>query len=227
MQLYRSPLGAALLAGVFCLSPQAADSPSQAPFPTPQEGMIIHGGTESADTLFELLGDFSVLSGENLMMDADTVELLKIRTSGLVRDVSVGPEELYSVVEGLLVRNRCVLLDVRRESPRVMKVVSLETQARSGVRGAARYVREAEVEAYAQHPALMITTTVHLENADVRTVGQSMRAVVVDSNVEMILAVSQSRQIVLTGTAGVVWDRVQMLRDIDADWIAREVESEG
>ncbi len=215
-------LGAALLCGALSLSPQAAESQaaeSQSAaasysqlFPTPQEGFTIRAEEQS---LAGLLDEFSRVTGEHILYSVDTGTMLEGSRTQLQRDLEVAPERVYEVVQDLLIQSKFVLTDVRRSEPRMMAVASLDSPQRATIKQDARVVDAEHLDEFAKYSAMLIQTTLHLPNTDVRTTGASMRQLVVDPNTMQIIPIPESNSVILTGFGRNVHSLAQLLQQID------------
>jgi len=210
-------LGAALLCGALSLSPQAAESQSAAAsysqlFPTPQEGFTIRAEEQS---LAGLLDEFSRVTGEHILYSVDTGTMLEGSKTQLQRDLEVAPERVYEVVQDILIQSKFVLTDVRRSEPRMLSVSSLESPERATVKQGARPVDADQLDEFARSPAMMIQTALHLPNLDVRTMGASMRQLVVDPNTMQIIPLPKDNTLILTGFGRNVHGLAQILRQVN------------
>jgi len=210
---------ATLLLGSLALSLASPAPPEEGPFPMPSDGFVIPApdreAREGGWNLERLVEEFALATGEHLVWTQEAAGLLRAQTVGLDRELTVPPEDVYQVVETLLVYHRFVLIDLRREEPRMMGVASLETAARSGARSSARYVPREELAIWARHPAILVHTTVHLPHLDVRTLTNAMRGMVSDPNTSGALPILPSDNLVLYGFGPWVADQVELLERID------------
>lgn len=217
--LLRTPLlGLALLAGGLSLSPQAANRAEGVgdPFPLPSAGMTIEAGGEDQDSLKDILLEFGELTGEHLIWDSDHDIVLRACKSGLQRPLEVPPEELYSVIETLLIANHFVFTDLRRGEPRMMAVTSLDSPARSTIRSGATYVTADQFELYEDHPGILITAALKLDRMDVRLMSNSMRVLVVDPNTMQVVPIPESNTLLLTGFAANTVQLARLLLEVNA-----------
>jgi hypothetical protein len=230
----------ALAAGALALAPSAPTAVLSAPdgalpidvaqgareapaalFPNPERGMLVRGG-EGQVSLREVLRDFGSIAGETFLYDAETAQLLEAQKPGLDHDIQVAPEDMYSVLQSLLSEMRFALIDVRRQEPRLLKVVAVESRAGQRLRSSARFVPESALASYARNSALLVTTSVVLPNLEEIPLSSNLRSLIVDSNLERIVPVHGSRQLVLTGPAAQVGQWVEMLRELDRNAVVPE-----
>jgi len=212
---------AALLAGALTLASGALPGPRPGlpedptpHFAVPGAGMLIKGGEGQSD-LRELLREFGSITGETFLYDEATAQVLSATHPGLSDDVQVAPEAMHAVLHSLLSQNRLALVDVRREEPRLLRVVALDSQAGRYVRRAARFVAQEELAGWAPYAALPVTTCIDLPNLDENLVQQYMRQLLVDTSQERITAVPQTRQVVLSGPADQVHEWARLLTEMD------------
>ena len=219
--LQASLFAAALLCGALALSPLASEqraaprdatpTRSQA-FPTPARGLTIRA---EGQTLEELLDEFAEVTGEHLIYGAKTASALRASRAQVLVDVEVVPEDVYAVVNNVLSQSRFVLGDVRREEPRLLSVEDLQSREREVAWLPAPFVPIEQLDDYAGDSALMISTIQSTPNIDTRSMGASMRQLVVDPNAMQIVPVPECGHVILTGYSPIVHSTAQLLRRID------------
>ena len=213
--LPRALLSLAVLAGGLCLSPQAAPQADSCPFPTPSAGMTIEGREGAEPIMLEgLLLEFGERTGEHLIWTDDTGSVLEAVRVALDRQLVIPAEELYSVVESILVTNRFVLVDLGREEPRMMAVYSLDSPARAHLLGHATYVSAEDLPLYADHPAILISTVVRLPRMNVVTLEKAMRRMIADPTTMRLVPAPATNQLILTGPGADVVQLAAMLREL-------------
>lgn len=212
-------LAVTLILGSLALSLAAPAQREGEPFPMPSDGFVIPAPDRDAHqggwTLERLVEEFALATGEHLVWTQEAAGLLRAQTIGLDRELTVPPQDVYQVVEALLVYHRFVLIDLRREEPRMMGVASLDTAARNIARSSARYVPREELATWTEHPAILVHTTVHLPHLDVRTLTNAMRSMVTDPNTSGALPILPSNNLVLYGFGPWVTDQVELLERMD------------
>lgn len=221
MNLLKSPiLAAALVLGALSISPEAAvgdhTSAYQLPphselFPTPSSGLVIRAEDQTLETL---LDEFARVTGEKIIYSTDTGSLLQGMRPNVRGDLEVAPEDVYAVVQNVMVTNRFVFTNLRREEPRMIAVASLDSPARASIKQDACFVPIERLDEYANDSAFLIQTVLELPNTDTPSVGAIMRQLVVDPNTMQIIPIRE-HQIILTGFANRIHDQVQLLRRID------------
>lgn len=191
----------------------SADGPG---FPPASEDLVLPAGTEGDSwTYLDLLVEYGRLTGQHVRVSAETHNFLQNTHLGLLRSVVVPKAEVQGYVEGLLHEGDYVLQVVRPRAPRLLRVTSLQTGARTGIRSSAPFVPEEELDAWADHPAMLIETVVHLPNVDVRQLSNSMRTMITDANTRQMLPAGDTHTMVLVGFASEVVELADMLRRMD------------
>ena len=183
-------------------SPPDERPPHSELFPVPSRGLLIREG--ESQNLTELLALFAEATGERVHYDEDTRSVLRRSRTGLVRSLEVAPANVYTVVQDILIRNGLALLDVRREDPRMLSVVSLDSPDRASIKHRARYVSSERLREYALDSALLIQTVIDVPNVDLRELRHSFRALIVDRNTTTLLPLVTSGQILLLGSGETV-----------------------
>ena len=214
----RSPL---LLAGLVLSSLTLTASPRRAPEPVwphviPSAGITIPPVSEGQGyPLTELLRDYSKLTDCHFLWSDDTDGLLKYASVALDRKMEVPAERLHRVVEAILIQNDFALTIRNEVPPYIVAVESLNTSARVNIRQRARYVPAGELDAWRDHPAYLIHTVIDLPHTDVRTLSNSMRAMLTDPITQAMIPVGNSNSLILTGFAPGIVELEAMLREVD------------
>jgi hypothetical protein len=221
-------LGASLVVGALALSPLAATGTVHSngsiasatnsirhveAYPLPSAGLEIK--LKECESLAALLDMFAKATGETLLYGSSTEALLNQVTTGLHSDLTIAPGQVYSTVQDILYANRVVLTDMRRTTPRMLMVESLDSANRASIKAKAIYVSADSLGQYSDFSAMLITTTVYLPNINVRTMGNSMRQLVVDPNTMQLIPVPESSQVILTGFGNSIVRVAAMLKDMD------------
>ena len=222
MHLAQLAAATALTGFLFVPANTAAPAPAvDDVFPTPSGALTVPGLGLKADaeyTIADLLQDFAAVSGQSIVMNSETRNLVGNTNIILDADVTVPPERVYPYVEALLMAHDFTFFVLSEETPRTLMVVSLQqAQARSTIKQRARYVPVDEIERYADHAALLVTTTLEMEFVDVRQLITSLRPMMPDQSTQSMLNAGSTNSLVLTGFGPVIVDLVHMLRRIDAD----------
>lgn len=144
-------------------------------FPTPGSPLAIAEDIEGRMTLEGLLREFTRATGQNLHATPYTRELLASTPIGLYSGVEVPPEEVYSFVESLLFQYGFVVSELRAQSPPLLAIQSLDdNETQSNVRFVE--VDHADIEAYRDHPALLVQCVVPTQGLDNQQLSNYLRA---------------------------------------------------
>lgn len=148
----------------------------------------------------------------NFTFSTDTQAVLKSTKVQMFGPKVIPKDEFYSFFQIIMIINRFVCTRIGPEHLSVVVVASLDSPARSNVRGDALYITAEEVDRYADQPATLVQTVLHLPNMDVRTMGNSMRAMVVDPNTMQLVPIPESNSLILIGFGSNIAALVRMLR---------------
>jgi hypothetical protein len=177
-------------------------------FPAPSGSLTL--GPESS--LMDALAALQEVTGLTFSVDTRTRGQLQGTVVGIDREVTVPPESAYPWVGALLLQNGFVMADLTGNEPRLVGVYSRHSQS-------APLAIEIPVEMlddYVLHPALMIQTSVHLEHVDVRTLGNSLRAISSDaSGHQGVIPVGNTNTVLLHGSVRQVVELVETLQRIN------------
>ena len=185
------------------------------PFPAPKEGLSIKAGPDGDMKLAALLNEFSRVTGIALLINKDTRTALENVSTGLNRSLDVPAQEVYAVVEWILVQNDFVLVVRNDREPRLFAVESLNTNRRGGLKMDALVVPADQLSQWARHPAFLVTTVIDLQYTDVRTLSNSLRTMFTDQNTQQIIPVGNSNSLMMIGSGASVASLSTMLRAID------------
>ncbi len=213
----------ALLVGALSLAPHAGSSVSQGEasadphcelFPAPEMGLQV--SELKSKTISDVLAEFSAITGELLMYSAETEAALAARSTQLLADLDVQPENVYSVMQDILIQNDFALVDVRRQDPRILGIKDLKSSERASIRESARFVPISRLDDYSNDSALIISTVFALQDLDVRTTGSSLRQLVVDPSTMQIVPIPGGNQLLMTGFAREIHRIAQILTSLDS-----------
>ena len=155
------------------------------------------------------------LTGINFTYSDETAAMLgntKVRLLGPKR---VPKEEFYSFFQILMIINSYVCTNIGPDHLSVVQISSLKTQERANVKNDALQVAPTDLDRYADQPATLITTVVHLPNTDVRQLSNSMRTMFPDVNTTQLLPAGNTNSMIVTGFGSNVSALVRMLQLID------------
>jgi type II secretory pathway component GspD/PulD (secretin) len=214
-------LSTLVLVGCWSAPPSAAAQDRRGPpsaepaFPLPRAPFVVPGGEQANTTLAMLVDGFSEATGVHFVTSKEAQQVLQVSRTGLTRTLEVAPDRAWELFETLLIESDFAIAPLMRGEPAVFGLYSLNTQARNSLRDRTVSVAAADVEAYARHPALLVTTVVELPSTDVRTLSNSMRTMFTDANTQQIIPVGTTSSLVITGFGSNVASIVRMLKRID------------
>ncbi len=185
-------------------------------FPLPSADMVVAVGEQGDSwSVMDMARDYGRLTNQHFIIDSETRGYLKSGLTGLGRSMVVPKADVQAVFEHVLERHDFVLLVLRQEEPRLLSIVSLQTGSRSNVRKSAMFVPAEDLEAWAPHASILITTVIHLPHTDVRQLSNSMRTMITDAYTQQMLPAGNTNSMVLTGFASNVAALARMLRIVD------------
>jgi len=217
---------------ILCALPFLA-TPAPAPAATPQDPVPViqdlghswvlnfdesppgPGGQDGGMTLEQFVKLCQENTGINFTYDKDTANLLRSTTITMFGTKEVRKEDFYSFFQILMIINKFVCTKIGPDHLAVVVVRSLDSSARNNVRADAEIIDPDELEDFADQPATLITTMVTLPNTDVRTLSNSMRAMVTDPNTMQVIPVGNSNSLIVTGFGSNVAALVRMLELVD------------
>jgi len=179
--------------------------------PAPTGPLRVDFGEDT--TLGEILSAFAANTGQHVLLDGRTEAVLAQRPVVLGGATEVPAAEVYAFVEGLLYFHDLFVAPIKGGERPLLGVYS----EGHGLRKATPMdVAEQELERYADHPALLIRTTVQLTKTDVRQLATSLRAMLMDTNTQLLLPVGDN-SILMGGTGSDVARLARTMRAIDED----------
>jgi hypothetical protein len=189
--------------------------PAADPLPMPKQGISIAMEAQGGAKLESVLKDLERVTGVHVVADRETQNALASTTTGLTGALDVPAGEVWTTVEGLLARNGFVLTFIKKDDPKLIGVQSTLVAAREKARNDAVYVPEAELPAWIRHPAFLITTLVDIDQADVRVLSNSMRAMFTDAGMQQMIPMGNSNSMLVVGMAGWVSAQAAMLHELN------------
>jgi type II secretory pathway component GspD/PulD (secretin) len=185
------------------------------PFPAPKEGISIKVGPDGEMKLAALLNEFSRVTGNTLLINKETKQALENMSTGLNHSLDVPAQDVYPVIESILVQNDFVLVVRNDREPRLIAVENLNANRRGGLKMDAVYVPGDQIAQWTRHPAFLVTTMIDLPYTDVRTMSNSLRTMFTDQNTQQIIPVGNSNTLMMTGSGAFVANLSTMLRATD------------
>ena len=189
-------------------------TPGSDPFPPATSGIQIQVADGADMKLEKLLSEFSRVTGMTLQIGPEVRADLSKASTGLNRSIEVPAEQVYPVVETILSRNGFALQLEHAGVPVIASLCSLH-QGGSGLRTWALFVDAKNIDRWAEHPAVVITTMLDLPHTDVRTLSNSMRTMFTDANTQQIIPAGNTNTLILTGFGPNVASIARMLSMVD------------
>lgn len=171
--------------------------------------------TEEGMTLEQFVKICQENTGINFTYSQDTVSLLQQTKVRMFGPKVIPKDQFYSFFQIIMIINRFVCTRIGPDNLSVVVVASLDSPARASIKQDAVYISPDEIEEYANQPATLVQTVLHLPNMDVRSMGGSMRQLVIDPNTMQLIPVPESSSVILTGFGSNVSSLSQMLMLMD------------
>jgi type II secretory pathway component GspD/PulD (secretin) len=209
---------ALMLAGCALAAPTMTATPKQQPFPTASEGIEIDAaGGDGGSTLADVLRDFSRATGQNFSISPQTRQMLEATPVGLLNSVSVPPAQVFSFVEGLLIRNDFVATRLRGEAPALLGLYSMNERRNRAIGGQAMRVASEDVASFAEHPALLIRTVLDVSPANAKDVASALRHLCSDQSLYSVTHSGAPSSVILQGPGSWVVDTVATIEEVVAN----------
>jgi len=217
----RIPIALSLLLSTSMLVPAQHTSQLDL-FPPAATGLTIPANEPDGWTLDRLLKEYGDITDQHFIIRDDTRAQLNQQRVPLGEALMVAPENVHSVVETLMVESDFAFSLAREGNPRLISVESMRGN-RLGLRQSAGYVPVDELAGWREHPAFLVHTVLTLEYTNVRTLTNSMRAMLTDANTQQIIPVGNSNSLILTGFGPHVESLARMLFEVnEANRVAYE-----
>ena len=202
--MYRTPalISSCLAAALLAPTPRGpALAQADTHFPAPSEAITIAATTaDGGPSMADVLRDFARVAGQNLSISPATRTALEATPAGLIAPAEVPAGRVYSFVEGLLVERGFIMSELHDEDPRLLGIYDREELFSAP----ALWVPSEELERFRSHPALVVSTVLHLEALDVRQLGNSLRALTADG--AGVVPIGNTNSVFMMGTGRNVAD---------------------
>jgi type II secretory pathway component GspD/PulD (secretin) len=214
--LHADPQGMAEIKNLIVRLDQPVTQGSDRLFPLPSADMVVAVGEQGDSwSVMDMAMDYGRLTNQHFIIDDETRGYLESNNTGLGRSLVVPKADVQGVFEDVLEQNDFVLLVLRQREPRLLGIISLQTGSRNTLRSHALFVPGDELERWAQHKSILISTVIHLPHTDVRQLANSMRTMITDANTQQLLPAGNTNSLVLTGFASNVAALARMLKIVD------------
>lgn len=185
--------------------------------PPAKNTIEIQIGESSQPTLSQVLQQLTASTGVSFTAVHSVRRELETIPCGLLASVTIPPAEAWLWVESLLQNEGFALGLLSTDAPCLVAVYPL--QPRAGEAWVRNYttVASSEIESLAEHPALLVSTTLELPHTDVRQLGNSLRGLTTDpTGQQNVIPVGSTNSVILTGTGRQILQLVTMLKEVNA-----------
>jgi general secretion pathway protein D len=215
-------------------SPQArgpqAQGQGQGPVPTIQKQgdfyvLNFSEDREDAPDLEYFVKLCQQATGQNFTYLDDTQTQLKGKKIRLFGTKRIPVEDFYRFFQIMMFIHDFVAVEVGPPHLSVVVIQALNTpQQRGGIRQKTTYVLPEELEDYADQPAVLITTVLHLPNTDTRQLPATLRPLLADQQTQSLVSVGNTNSIILQGFGSQVAALARLLHIVDRESAVEEEE---
>lgn len=225
------PLFACLLATACAVAPAARLAPKSEPsmsaandpFPVPKSGFALAASKDGLLTLEEVLSEFQRVTGVHVVATSEVAATLSKVPAGLTLPLEIPAARVYSTVETLLSQNDYYLTLLQSEPP---VMVGIQSSLVKQMPTRLWFTASADIDSVANHPALIVSTTVTLQNINVRDLSNSLRQMFQNPILQQMIPMGSSNTILLSGRGGEMAALVRILRALDEDEGRAQAENE-
>ena len=219
---------ALLLAGALCLllGPQAAARSSAqngaqgsvAPIQKEGDFFILNFSQDPQQVinLEEFVSLCQEATGLNFTYSEQTQQLLRQSKVFMTGTKRVPQGEFYEFFQIEMFINDFVCVEVGPPHISVVLIQNMTGQRAGALRQKTVYVGPDRLEEYADQPATLVTTVLHLPNVDVRQLSTSLRGLLTDTNTQSLIAAGEN-SVILQGFGSYVVSLAQLLRLVDKE----------
>jgi general secretion pathway protein D len=177
--------------------------------------LLTFSETEEGLTLERFVKLCQQTTGINFTYDNDTATRLRAETVRMYGPKVIPKNEFYSFFQIIMIINNYVCSRIGPEHLAVVVVSNLDVgQTRNTIRQDAIYVEPNELDVYANQPATIIQTVIHLPNTDTRTMSNQLRGMGIDQSTMAVIPVS-TNHVILQGFGNQISSLSTMLFLID------------
>lgn len=193
-----------------------------------QGDLYILNFSESRDEAYDL--EYFVklcqqATGKNFTYLDDTQQKLKQSKIRMFGSKRIPVEDFYRFFQIMMFIHDFVAVEVGPTHLSVIVIQSLDQpQQRGTVRQKTTYVLPEELEDYADQPAVLITTVLHLPNTDTRQLPATLRPLLADQQTQSLVSVGSSNSIILQGFGSQIAALARLLYIVDRESAAPEEE---
>ena len=174
--------------------------------------------------MFWLTRRYGELSGQHITFSAETKAALEATQVQLDRSLTVPAPEIQSAFEVMLRQSGFSLAIESAAAPRILRIRSMTSQESTELKQTSKLISTAQLDLARQHPAMQFHVVVNLPHLDVRQVSNSLRTIITDSRISVLLPAGNSNSMVVGGFGDWVYEQVKMLQAMDAAAASVQVE---
>ncbi|MEM7311426.1 MAG: secretin N-terminal domain-containing protein [Planctomycetota bacterium] len=170
-------------------------------------------------TLEDFVNICQEATGRNFTYNDQTQSELKTKKLFMYGQKRIPKQDFYRFFQIMMFINDFVCVDVGPPHIAVTLIQSLTGAAATsgrGIRQKAEYVLPEDLEDYADQPATLVTTVLHLPNTEVRQLTTSLRTLFTDTNTQGMIAASD-HSVILQGFGSNIAALAKLLRLIDEE----------
>jgi len=192
-------------------------APAAGLLPPAKNAIEIQIEERSQPTLSQVLQQLTASTGVSFTAVHSVRNELESVPCGVLASVTIPPAEAWVWVESLLQNEGYSLGVLSASAPCLVAVYPGQPRAGEAWVRAYSTVAASEIEALAEHPALLVSTTLELPHTDVRQLGNSLRGLTTDpTGQQSVIPVGNTNTVILAGSGRQVLQLVTMLREVDA-----------
>ncbi len=164
-------------------------------------------------------------TGMNFTYLDETVPELRQRKIRMFGTKRIPKDDFYRFFQIMMFIHDFVAVEVGPSHLAVIVIQGLTAQQRGGtVRQKTTYVLPEELEDYADQPAVLITTVLHLPNTDTRQLPATLRPLLPDQQTQSLVSVGSSNSIILQGFGSQIAALARLLYIVDRESIVQPEE---
>jgi len=143
---------------------------------------------------------------------------MKVFMTGTKR---VPKADFYQFFQVEMFINEFVCVEVGPPHISVVLIQNISGQRAGSLRQKTEYVVPDRLEEYADQPAVLVKTVLHLPNTDVRQLSTSLRGLLTDTNTQALIAAGE-HSVILQGFGSYVTSLAQLLHLVDQESAAQD-----
>ena len=155
-------------------------------------------------------------TGINFTYEDTTQQQLKTKKVFLSGTKRVPKDDFYEFFQIVMIINDFVCVEVGPPHISVVSIQSLTGNRAGTLRTKTEYVLPEQLDEYADQPAVLVTTVLHLPNVDVRALSTSLRGLLTDTNTQSLIAAGE-HSVILQGFGSYVAALAELLYLVDRE----------